>query len=125
MLDTFQQEFDDSLLEDFEETLREAKESERPSLEIDPIFGNILIGGYDETSFYQLSQWGEDIGLGSRAKFSRLKQGLEEQGIIDYESIPREVGRPRHRLVLGESVAGEESIDEIIATAIQDFSEES
>lgn len=125
MLDTLKQKFDESIVEDFEEALREAKEPERPSLEIDPVVVSTLVGGYNETSFYQLSRWGEDIGLGSRAKFSRLKRELEEQGVIDYENLPRQVGRPRHRLLLGEAVAEEESIDEIIAAAIQELSRES
>lgn len=123
LLDSLRQQFDDSLVEDFEEALRKAKEPERPSLEIDPVFVNILVGAYNEVSFYQLSRWSEDIGLASRAKFSRKKGELEEEGIIDYENIPRPVGRPRQRLLVGEAVADEESIEDIIATAIQDLSD--
>lgn len=122
MLDTLEQKFDASLVEDFEKALREAKESERPSLEIDPVFVTVLVGAYNEISFYQLSWWGEDIRLASRAKFSRKKQKLQEEDLVAVEKIPRPVGRPRQRLLLGKAVAEEESLEEIVATAIQDLS---
>lgn len=125
LLDTLQEGFDEPLGEDFEAALREAKEPDRPSLEIDPVFVSILVGVYNEISFYQLSRWGEDVRLASRAKYSRKKRELEEEGIIDYENIPRQVGRPRHRLLLGEAVDEEKSIDDIVATTIQCLSKES
>ena len=121
LLDTLQQEFDGSLVEDFEEALMEAKEPEQPALEIDPVFVSILVGAYNGISFYQLSRWGEDIRLASRAKFSRKKGELEEEGIIDYENIPRPVGRPRHRLLVGEAVENEERIEGVVATATRNL----
>lgn len=124
LLGTLRKSFNESLIEDFEDALREAKESERPSLEIDPVIISLLVGGYNEMSFYELSLWGEDVKLGSRAKFSRFKRELEEERIIDYEQIPTQVGRPRHRLLLGDAV-DRESINDIVTTAIQNCSSES
>lgn len=119
MLDTLEQKFDASLVADFEKALREAKNPERPSLEIDPVFVTLLVGAYNEISFYQLSRWGEDIRLASRAKFSRKKRELEKEHLVSVEKIPRPVGRPRQRLLLGEAVAEEESLEDIVTTAIR------
>lgn len=124
MRDTLEQKFDASLVEDFEKALREAKEPERPSLEIDPVFATLLVGAYNEISFYQLSRWGEDIRLASRAKFSRKKQELQEEDLVAVEKIPRPVGRPRQRLLLGKAIAEKGSLEEIVATAIQNISRE-
>lgn len=122
LLESTQEKFGNSLVEDCEEALSEAKHPKRPSLELDPVIVCLLIGGLHEIPYYELSRWGEDVRLCSPATFARLKKKLEEEDIIDYENIPRQVGRPRHRLLLGEAVEEEESIDDIVATAIQDLS---
>ena len=121
LLDTLQERFDESVVEDFRAALGEAKQPDRPSLEIDSVIVSILVGGYNELSFYQVSRWGEDVRLASRAKFSRKKQDLEESNLISYEKIPGEVGRPRHRLLLGEAVEREERIEGVVATATQNL----
>lgn len=124
LLKSLQEKFGETLVEDFEAALREAKQPERPSLEIDPVVVCLLVGGLHEIPYYELSRWGEDIRFHSPATFSRMKKELEKEDILDYENIPRQVGRPRHRLLLGEAV-GEERIEDIIATAIQGLSKES
>lgn len=93
LFESLEEQFDESLADDFTEALKAAKASEGPALEIDPVHLSLLVGGYHEISFYKLARWGEDASMASRAKFSRMKQELEEGGIIEHEPIPREVGR--------------------------------
>ena len=53
-----------------------------------------------------LGTWAEDVGLASKATFSRRKQALEEQGVIRTEKVPIEVGRPKQRLLLSDEIEG-------------------
>lgn len=53
-----------------------------------------------------LGTWAEDVGLASKATFSRRKNGLEEQGIIQTEKVPIDVGRPKLRLLLSDEIDG-------------------
>jgi hypothetical protein len=53
---------------------------------------------------YDLSTWAEEVGLASKATFSRRKTSLEEQGIVYTENVPVDVGRPRHRLQLSPDI---------------------
>lgn len=124
LFETLKDQFDESLADDFTAALEAAKASESPTLEIGPVHVSILIGGFHEITFYQLARWGEDTRLASRAKFSRTKQELEEGGIIEHEPVPSEIGRPRHRLVLGEPVEGK-GTEDLVTTAIQTLSEAS
>lgn len=41
----------------------------------------------------------EDAGLGSSATFTRIKRDLVEADLLETESVPQPVGRPRKRLV--------------------------
>lgn len=51
-----------------------------------------------------LGTWAEDVGLASKATFSRRKQNLEEGGIIYTEKVPIEIGRPKLRLMLSDEI---------------------
>jgi len=51
---------------------------------------------------YDISRWGEDVGIASKATFSRTKTRMEESGVIATEKVPIDVGRPRLRLRLGD-----------------------
>ena len=120
MMSTLEKSFNDAVVEDFETPLSEAKDPQSPSISIDSVILALLVGGYHELSFYDISRWGEDSGLASKAKFSREKQQLENEGFVEIEQIPVPVGRPRHRLLLGDAVDGMESIEDVIAAAIED-----
>lgn len=67
---------------------------------IDAVTLALLLGARHEAQLYDLSEWGEQTGLASKATFSRKKTQLEEQAVIQTESEPIEVGRPRLRLHL-------------------------
>jgi hypothetical protein len=59
---------------------------------------------------YDISKWGEEVNVASKASFSRRKTKLEDDGVITTEKVPVDVGRPRLRLRLGDRV-GELSVD--------------
>jgi DNA-binding transcriptional ArsR family regulator len=68
---------------------------------------SLLVAARNGVLLYDISKWGEDISLASKATFSRTKSRLEDAGLIDTEKVPIEVGRPRLRLVLGDDRLGE------------------
>ena len=71
----------------------------------------VLVGAKHEVQLFELSKWGEQAGLASKATFSRTKNRLEDEGIITTEKIPTDIGRPRQRLMLGEHLRGYEAGD--------------
>jgi hypothetical protein len=67
---------------------------------IDVVSLSLLLGARHGVQLYDLSEWGEETGLASKATFSRTKTQLEDEGLIETESVPIDVGRPRLRLHL-------------------------
>lgn len=65
---------------------------------------NLLAAATNEIQLFEISKWGEDTGVASRATYSRMKTRLEDEGLIDTEKIPIDVGRPRLRLLLSEEL---------------------
>lgn len=84
---------------DFDAAL-ETVESGRDPTDFDAVLVALLIGGKHEALHYNVSKWGEDIGLASKATFSRKKGQLEEMGVVTTEKVAVEMGRPRQRLFL-------------------------
>jgi hypothetical protein len=68
---------------------------------LDEVALTLLAAAKQEIQLYEISRWGEDVGLASKATFSRAKGRLEDQGMIATEKVPLDVGRPRLRLQLG------------------------
>ena len=83
---------------------------------IDEVAGCLLVAARNGDLFYDLSRWGEDVGLASKATFSRTKARLEEADLLGTEKVPIEVGRPRLRLHLPEELAGD-PIESVAETA--------
>ena len=69
---------------------------------LDEVTIAILVAARNDELLYDISKWGEDVGIASKATFSRTKSRLEETGLIDTEKVPIDVGRPRLRLKLGD-----------------------
>jgi hypothetical protein len=69
---------------------------------LDEVTISILVAARNGELLYDISKWGEDIGLASKATFSRTKTRLEDVGAIDTEKVPIDVGRPRLRLRLAD-----------------------
>lgn len=69
---------------------------------LDEVTISLLVAAKNDVLLYDISKWGEDVGIASKATFSRTKTRLEEMGLIDTEKVPIDVGRPRLRLKLGD-----------------------
>ena len=65
----------------------------------------LLVAGQHELLLHDISAWGEELGVASKATFSRAKTALVEDGILTSEKVPIEVGRPRLRLMLTDEYA--------------------
>jgi hypothetical protein len=72
---------------------------------LDEVEISLLVAAKNNILLYDISRWGEDIRLASKATFSRSKNQLEDAEIIETEKVPIEVGRPRLRLKLKSDVA--------------------
>jgi hypothetical protein len=97
--ETMSAEFGNTPQEDFD-TVVSSIEGGRSSRELDEVIVSLLVAAKNELLLYDISKWGEDVGLASKATFSRRKNDLEEMGIIETEKSPTDVGRPRQRLRL-------------------------
>jgi hypothetical protein len=107
----------EDLAADFEAVLSATESIGSSGNTISVVTLSLLLTARHEALLYDLSQWGETTGLASKATFSRAKTNLEEQGIIDTESVPIEVGRPRHRLVLKDQKLRAATPEEFVQTA--------
>lgn len=84
---------------------------------LDEVEVSVLAAAKHEKMLYDVSTWGEDVGLASRATFSRVKNRLEDQGLIETEKEPIDVGRPRLRLLLGDERLREADAEELASVA--------
>ncbi len=100
----------ETLAADISETAREDFDAVLGSLEtargngdgLDEVTVSLLVAAKNEVLLYDISKWGEDVGIASKATFSRTKTRLEDNGLIATEKVPIDVGRPRLRLQLGD-----------------------
>jgi len=69
---------------------------------VDEVTLSLLVAARNDVLLYDISRWGEDVGIASKATFSRTKSRLEDAGLVDTEKVPIEVGRPRLRLKAGD-----------------------
>ena len=113
---TLEDTFGTAFRTDFEAVI-EALESYAEPLEIVPIV--LLLAAKHEALLYDISNWGEETGLASKATFSRTKTELEDQELIGTAKVPIEVGRPRLRLQLIEDDLMDEDVPELVDTAIK------
>jgi len=76
----------------------------------------LLVAGTHDLLLHDLSGWGEELGVASKATFSRDKTALVEDGILTSEKVPIDVGRPRLRLTLTDEYAAH-SVAELLDEA--------
>ena len=116
VVETLAEEFDSAMESDFE-TVLEAVESVEAAEELNEVGVSLLVAAKHEQLLYDISHWGETIGVASKATFSRKKTQLEEQGLLETETVPIDVGRPRLRLLLGDERLREADADELVSVA--------
>ncbi len=98
--ETLGEDFGDEVKEDFMMIVESAETIPEAGGDLDEVALALLVAANNEVLLYDISKWGEDIGLASKATFSRTKTQLEDRGLIETEKVPIDVGRPRLRLLL-------------------------
>jgi hypothetical protein len=88
--------------DDFDAVLASLQTARGDGDGLDEVTISLLVAAKNDVLLYDISKWGEDVGIASKATFSRTKTKLEDLGLIDTEKVPIDVGRPRLRLKLGD-----------------------
>jgi hypothetical protein len=116
--ETMDEEFGSEMTANFEQ-MRTALGTDRGDgySELDEVDICLLAAARNEALLYDISTWGEGVGIASRATFSRQKNRLEEKGLIETENVPIDIGRPRQRLLLGDERLREADADELVSVA--------
>ena len=96
---TLESELGASTAEDFDAVFAAVEADDG---EIDEVTVSLLVAARNGDLLYDISKWGEDIGIASKATFSRTKTRLEELGLVETEKVPIDVGRPRLRLRIAD-----------------------
>ena len=99
---TLAEELGEPTAADFDAVLESLETARGNGEGLDEVTIAILVAARNDELLYDISKWGEDVGIASKATFSRTKSRLEETGLIDTEKVPIDVGRPRLRLKLGD-----------------------
>lgn len=100
--ETLGDDISDAAREDFNAVLAELDTARGDENGLDEVTISLLIAAKNDVLLYDISKWGEDVGIASKATFSRTKTRLEDMGLIATEKVPIDVGRPRLRLQLGD-----------------------
>ena len=96
--ETLGTDLDSVVREDFEALLSTLESAKNNGADLDEVTISLLVAAKNNVLLYDISKWGEDVGIASKATFSRTKSKLEDKGLIDTEKVPIDVGRPRLRL---------------------------
>lgn len=116
VLESLAEEFSSEMESDFQRVL-ESVESTDGEGELDEVAVSLLVAAKHEQLLYDISRWGEDTGVASKATFSRTKTHFEEKGLLDTEKVPIDVGRPRLRLRLGDERLRKADVEELASVA--------
>ena len=111
--ESLEAEFDEQVRADFDSILESLRTRRDAGREIDEVVLSLLVAARNELLLYDISRWGEEVGVASKATFSRTKTELEEAGVIETEKVPIEVGRPRLRLRLGSERLRDADVDDL------------
>ena len=101
---TFREDIGDDIADDLDEVLSNADEISNTTGYLDIIEVTLLLAARNEVLLYDISKWGEDVGIASKATYSRTKSALEDAGLIDTEKVPIDIGRPRLRLIASDQI---------------------
>jgi hypothetical protein len=115
--DSLRDSLGDDAATDFDGVLASLETARGDGDGLDEVTISLLVAAKNEELLYDISKWGEDVGIASKATFSRTKTKLEEKGLIDTEKVPIDVGRPRLRLKLGDDRLHGASNDELASVA--------
>jgi len=99
---TLETEISPEVEADFDAVLSSLETARGDGEGLDEVTISLLVAAKNRVLLYDISKWGEDVGIASKATFSRTKTKLEDMGLIDTEKVPIDVGRPRLRLRLAD-----------------------
>lgn len=102
---------------DFDTVLSSLQTARGDGQGLDEVTISLLVAAKNNILLYDISKWGEDIGIASKATFSRTKTKLEDLGLVDTEKVPIDVGRPRLRLKLGDDRLRQADADQLAGVA--------
>jgi hypothetical protein len=114
---TLRSEIGDETETDFSNVLASLETARGDGNGLDEVTISLLVAAKNDVLLYDISKWGEDVGIASKATFSRTKTKLEDMGLIDTEKVPIDVGRPRLRLKLGDDRLRDASTDQLAGVA--------
>ncbi|KAB1193983.1 hypothetical protein GJR96_11260 [Haloferax sp. MBLA0076] len=115
--ETLSEDIGEDTLSDFDAVLASLSSARGDGDGLDEVTISLLVAARNEVLLYDISKWGEDVGIASKATFSRTKTKLEELGLIDTEKVPIDVGRPRLRLKLGDDRLADADVDDLAEVA--------
>ena len=115
--DTLGAEIGDDIRADFDTVLDSLDAARGDGNGLDEVTISLLVAARNDVLLYDISKWGEDVGIASKATFSRTKTQLEDTGLITTEKVPIDVGRPRLRLQLADDGLAGADIDEFATVA--------
>jgi len=116
--DTLAKDISPDAEDDFDAVLASLDTARGDGDGLDEVTISLLVAAKNEELLYDISKWGEDVGIASKATFSRTKTKLEDMGIIDTEKVPIDVGRPRLRLKLGRDELERANADQLAGVAM-------
>jgi hypothetical protein len=105
LLSTADSELPAAFHDDFETALDIAASFDDPAT-FDPVRTALVIAARHTALNYDVSRWGERLGVASGATFSRRKGHLEDAGHLTTEEVSTGLGRPRQRLLLTDASRG-------------------
>ena len=114
--DTLEAELGEPTAEDFDAALS-ALGAVSDDAGLDEVTVSLLVAARNGDLLYDISRWGEDVGIASKATFSRTKTRMEDAGVVETEKVPIDVGRPRLRLRLGDERLDVEDAGELARVA--------
>ena len=96
-------------------TAYSAMESRTPGDRPEPVTVGLLVGAKHNLLLRDVVEWAETSTLATQGTVSKLKQQLENVGVITTESENIGVGRPRQRLALADESFESLAADELVA----------
>jgi hypothetical protein len=119
--ETLESDVGSDVARDFDRVLETLDTARGDGDGLDEVTICLLVAANNGELLYDISRWGEDIRLASKATFSRCKNQLEDEGLIDTEKVPIDVGRPRLRLMLGNGDLKDTDIEEVTERAVTEL----
>ncbi|GEM_PF-4726306 len=92
-----------------------ALETRASNSSLEPVTVALLVGAKHDVLLRDIVEWTETSTLATQGTVSKLKQRLEDIGVVTTESENIGVGRPRQRLDLADESLQSLSADELVA----------